>query len=452
MVETSAVQIVALSVQRPIFRGDKAAVWTASVARLRELAAGWNTGLTVVAEPVIDARSAVGVAEHVATLRPDIVIVQATTFATADCFRPVLDLGLPTVLWAVAEPQLGGPLPLNSLCGVNFVRSLDGDGWETYWLYDNDEESFCRLRDLVTAVRAGKALQSARILALGGTAPTFTAFEADVAAVRGRFGVTVETAELDEWFAEIKRVDDAAAVALAEELAGEAEECADAAALLPAARVDLALRRLVLDRGYDAVALRCWPECADRTGAMPCAAVARLFDAGRPGACEGDLLGAVSLLGLKYLSGRDPVLLDLSHLDESGAVFWHCGNGPRSLADGGRTRIRTHFNRPDTWAVREMAIAPGPATQLRFADLGSASLFDGCFQAAEPAFDGISGRLAEVRWAGVRPLTGRELVATVLERRLPHHFAFVPGHLCSAARLLCHRLGLQLVEPFVEEG
>ena len=98
---------------------------------------------------------------------------------------------------------------------------------------------------------------------------------------------------------------------------------------------------------------------------MPCAAVARLFDRGRPGACEGDVLGAVSLLALQALSGGPTALMDLSHIAGDGLVFWHCGNAPKALAAEGVTRLETHFNRPEIGCVRGMRVASGEATMLR---------------------------------------------------------------------------------------
>lgn len=433
-------RVAAVSVQRPIFRGDKQAVWTRSVRGLGAVVAELGGVLETARDPVTGAHEALVKGAELAATGPDLVLVQATTFATADCFLPLLRTGRPTILWAVPEPTTGGPLPLNSLCGANFVLSVSGDGTPA-WLYGDlgDDAVRARLRVLLRAARATARLKRARVLLIGGPAPTFTRFEVTPAAVAARFGSRLEQVPLDELLTRIRAVPDQPAWAAGQALQ-EAEDTSavTAAQATAAGRVEVALAELAAD--YDAVAIRCWPEIAEQTGAMPCASVARLFDRGCPAACEGDVLGALSMVALQAMAECDPVLLDLSHVTDDGAVFWHCGNAPKSLA-AGPTRLATHFNRPDTGCVRQMCLAPGPTTMLRFTDPDRAVFFEGEWRAAPMQFDGVSGVLADVRWAG-RQLDGGALVAAVLDRRLPHHYAFVPGHWADECRALASWLGL----------
>ncbi len=433
-------RVAAVSVQRPIFRGDKQAVWTRSVRGLGAVVAELGGVLETARDPVTGAHDALAKGAELAATAPDLVLVQATTFATADCFLPLLRTGRPTILWAVPEPTTGGPLPLNSLCGANFVLSVAGD--ETpVWLYGDlgDEAVRGRLRVLLRAARAVARLRRARVLLIGGPAPTFARFAVTPAAVAARFGSTVSPVPLEELLTRVRAVPDHRARVAGQELqAAEDSAAVTAAQATAAGRVELALAELAA--GYDAVAIRCWPELAEQTGAMPCASVARLCDRGCPAACEGDVLGALSMIALQAMAERDPVLLDLSHVTDDGAVFWHCGNAPKSLA-AGPTRLATHFNRPDTGCVREMCLAPGPTTMLRFTDSDRAVFFEGERRAATMQFDGVSGVLADVRWAG-RQLDTGALVAAVLDRRLPHHYAFVPGHWADECRALANWLDL----------
>ncbi|MCC7491048.1 MAG: hypothetical protein IT204_01795 [Fimbriimonadaceae bacterium] len=444
-------RVAVVSIRRPIFRGDQDAVWQRSVAGLERLLAPEGVALTVLPTAVTDPTSAADLAIDLGRERPDLVLLQATTFATADLYAPLLSVGRPTGLWAVPEPDLGGPLPLNSLCGVNFIRSLDRPHDPlTKWFYGWPEQPAFRARLLTTvrALRALRRLRQARVLAIGGTAPTFERFALDSETVAARFGCQVDAKPLELLFERVARVREPAALDLAAELsAGLAAPLDDPTPLLPAARLELGLRELALASGYDAVALRCWPELPERCGAMPCAAVARLFDDGCPTACEGDLLGALSCLALAALSGRDPILMDLSHQVDEQLIFWHCGNGPRSQAAGGQVTLQNHFNRPDTPLVRQMVLAPGDTTMLRFVDDQAAAVFDGVWAAAPAAFEGVSGWLHRVTWNGEVALSPADLIATVLDRRLPHHYAFAPGQWADEAMELAAWLGLRLIEP-----
>lgn len=446
----TSLNVLAVSVQRPIFRGDKAAVWNASRQALEPLLQAHGAALQVLPEPVTDGDGAAAAAVAIADAMPDLVLVQATTFATAECFLPLLRTGRPTCLWAVPEPTLTGPLPLNSFCGVNFISSLLSPGEQVKWLYGDatDPAFVTRLEATLRALRAVRRLSGSKVLWIGGTAPTFERFEVDPMMLEGRFGVELERVDLERLFRIVAEVPDHVATQAAESMSTELDRCqVTPAQLLPCGRLDVALRKLIVDGGYDAAALRCWPECCDRTGAQPCASVARLFDEGHPTACEGDVLGAVSMLALAALAETDPILLDLSHVTDDALCFWHCGNGPKSLAEPGSTELQTHFNRPDFGAVRAMRMAPGEATMLRFTSLSEAAVFEGQWSAGPPAFDGLSGWLRDVRWRGSTPLSAKDTIATVLDRHLPHHFAFASGRLAEPAIELCGWLGIELLEP-----
>ena len=476
-----------VSVIRPAFKGDSPRVARDSLERLRSI--GDELGFRVVTADlgadrprtaggheiprfaVCDAAEAVTAAEQMTAAEVDFLLVQQTTFATGDVMAPLLLAAKRVGLWGVPEaagapapgtnraPEPGsllpgGPLPLNSLCGVNMTLSLldhpaVGREGPVKWFYGRaDDEAFmARLRPTIAALRGLRRLSGARILQIGGTAPGFYALEESPAWP----DVTVDTRPLEEFFQRIAAVSPRDAAARAGSWAGE-DSAVTAEQLGRAARIELALERWAREGEYDALAVRCWPELPERCGSMGCLAMGNVSRT-VPAACEGDVMGALSMLALSAMSKRPAILMDLSDVSAPGSaddalLFWHCGNAPLDWAAGGRSRLTTHFNRDGVGVVRDMTLRPGPATGFRLLRGGrQAVIVSGEFAGTGSArFDGVSGWLKRPRWNG-DPISAHGVVAGILDNRLPHHLALGDGEMTESLQELCAWLGASVVEP-----
>jgi L-fucose isomerase-like protein len=84
-----------------------------------------------------------------------------------------------------------------------------------------------------------------------------------------------------------------------------------------------------------ALAIRCWPEFASDFGISPCAAMSILQSEGMILACEGDILGALSMLAHKAIGGETPFLSDFSQVNfqDDFGLLWHCGVAACNLWD-----------------------------------------------------------------------------------------------------------------------
>lgn len=462
-----------VGVVRPLFRGDAPGAARASLAGLEALGRDHDfrvvtpqvtgnvehvaTGTPIPDFAVSDRDTAEQAARQLAEAGVDLLLVQHTTFSTGEVLVPLLHACERIGLWALPEAAGGaaeGPLPLNALCGLNMTLSfLDHpsvakpDG--VTWLYGNPDDAWFLERFLPTlaALRGLRAVSGARILAIGGTAPAFYGLEE-----RPRLpAVTVDDLPLAELFERVAAVPEQEAAAAAEAWAARETLETPRAQLLSAARIERALTGLAREGDYQALAVRCWPELPDACGAMACAAVGRLGDARMPAACEGDVMGALSMLALQGVSGAPGILMDLSDLDRSDDTLqlWHCGNAPLGWARGrGGTRLTTHFNRRETGVVRDMTLREGPATILRLLDGGRrAMIAGGRFLGGEKrGFDGVRGWLGDLHWNG-RRVDVKGFVSEMLDRRLPHHLALGDGEHVSAVRTLCGWLGAEPLAP-----
>ena len=202
-------------------------------------------------------------------------------------------------------------------------------------------------------------------------------------------------------------------------------ESRDAEALERSLRLHDGIRRLAAEHRWDAVAVRCWPECFTHWGGAACAPVAFLGDTGLPAACEADGYGALTSLLLEAVAGRPAFLADLVHLDaeENSFVVWHCGMAPPSMADPHRPIAAIdHPNRGVPLALH-FGLAPGPVTMARISQAGGRlRLFAGVGRVVDrpPAFLGTSGTV-QLRTPVER------LLDQVMDEGLEHHLVLVPG-------------------------
>ena len=454
-----SLRVAFVAVIRSAFKGDSDAVAARGYARLRELAGGALVG---DAERVRDANDATALAARLAGEDLDLLVIQHATFATGDLLEPLLGSAARVVVWAVPERAgarergpdgVRGPLPLNSFCGLNMTLSFAeqarfGSRSRLGWCYgDADDPRLARrLSNQLAAARAARAWQTTRVLAIGGTAPAFYGLELPDPPL----GATVIHEGLDALFARIADQPEGPVRASAAEWAQRETSEVEPAALERAARIDLALYASAREHDANAIALRCWPEIPERCDSMACAAMGRSGDRGIPAACEGDVWGALSMRVLEAIAGEPSALLDLSDFDDArdAILLWHCGNAPASFAAAG-TRLTTHFNRDGVGVVRDQTLKPGAATALRILpgvgdDAPELVVIEGeVLPELQPSFDGVRGWWGGLRWAG-ESLSSERALASILDARLPHHLALVPGNHGAALAEFAEAWGMRL--------
>ena len=450
--------VALLSIQRPLFRGDKEGAWRRSIDEIGPLCEGEGLAVHTYGPTIEDGATAVRAAAWLDETKPSLALVQLTTFATGEMLLPLAEADVRLGLWAIEETWREGPLPLNSLCGLNMYLSILGRSPHAVdrpckWFYGYPSDPFFEGRFRVTAgaLRAAARVEGARVGLIGGVAPAFYGLEADLAQVSKRFGAAFEEVSLDEFFQRAESVGEGELDTIAAAMEADATQCLAAPEQLrKSARIEAALRATITERGLDAAALRCWPEIPERLGAMPCASVGRVMGDQAPVACEGDPLGALAMLALEGMSRERPMMMDMSDWDrDDGTVLmWHCGNTPKEWADRRGDTLTPHFNRTDAGTVRQLVFREGPATVLRLLGDGEEALVcAGRFcKPDKPSFAGARGWMTGFRM-GAEKLDALTFVNTILERSLPHHFPMAQGDWEAAAREFAAWRRVKLVEP-----
>lgn len=191
MLTADPVRIGFVSVERDAFKGDASALTERAARDLRALGGEDGYELVRAPESVADVASATRMGAWLAAQPLDLVVVLHATFATGDLLAPLLRAQPRVCVWGVPEREglplrrLGirtdlSPLPLNSLCGLNMTLSLlEEPAVDVHrpvkWLWGAAQgDAFRgRWRTTVRALHGLRAVERARILQIGGTAPAF---------------------------------------------------------------------------------------------------------------------------------------------------------------------------------------------------------------------------------------------------------------------------------------
>jgi len=156
-----------------------------------------------------------------------------------------------------------------------------------------------------------------------------------------------------------------------------------------------------------------------------------------PVASEGDVLGAISQLVARSITGKVGYLLDMTEpdLDTGQLLMWHGGGGPLYLADDQGARWINHpmigrgtAEGPVYGAISDLVFADGPVSVFRVArDAGALFQMNCTIAGRDPSgFTGCRGWLEQFTMNGT-PRSLEDIVNTVMMHGLEHHFILVPG-------------------------
>ncbi|EFL88445.1 L-fucose/L-arabinose isomerase family protein [Ahrensia sp. R2A130] len=407
-------------------------------------------------ELLLDGEATLTAIRDAADANPDrLLILQITFTDAAMTVEAARNVDSPMAIWAVPEPRTGGRLRLNAFCGLNLASHALGLNHRRFgWAYAEggaadldallDETCWVAPIAAPTAPKAeGRSpLEGRRIARIGAHPDGFDTCAYDDDALSGLAGVKVDALELDDLFSRAKE-QPAHEVAALDETARYAiggMDDVDAGELDKSLRLKLALDSLREENGYDAFAIRCWPETFTEYGGAVCGPVSLLGEARVPCACEADVYGAVTQLLLQKVAEAPVFLTDIVDMDEADdtGVVWHCGQAPLSMAAEETPPSATiHTNRKMP-LLAQFALKPGRVTFVRISQaFGETSmvLASGEMLERPMAYTGTSG---VVRFD--KPIT--DVLPSMIGCGLEHHMALAYGDHADALEAAAKTLGL----------
>jgi len=460
------------------FPGDKKSVFEKTSKEVEKLSKLWNFDLYVYPHQVITPEDGYAAVKTLEEEKIDFLLLQCTSFS-AGTLAPIFARMKNTRLglWAIPESAKDGIVSFNSLCGINLYSSIIGHYLNNYkipvkWFYGNVDDPLFKDRLLVTvrALKAIKKLKQSSVALIGGLAPGFDDLYDDERNLIHLFdGLRIN--RLHE-YDEIKKI----AMAYPEEAVKKRmeEETAWGKGFLHAtankmmninARFAMAYEDFVKEKGYDAIAVSCWPKFQEDYMYSVCAAIGELNDKGIVAACEGDLTSAISMLLLKYVAEDTPVLMDMSDFDQKDdtILMWHCGPASKRFCEKKGFSYGLNYSGsahdPDekeisgTGVVRDMEFDPGKITIARLAGesdkifLATGEIID----SQKPSFHGSRGWIGNIK-IGREPVTALDFLNTVLVRHMQHHFPIVYGDYTDEMMEIMSWLGLKNIEKVSYEA
>lgn len=396
--------------------------------------------------------------------RVDLTILMCCRLVGDGCVvEPFMRSGQELAVWCLPEPVKTGPLLLNSMTCANLYMSAAklfssaDSGKQAGWLYGTPDDPLMkdRLQVMLDALYARKNLRGAVLMQIGQTSPGFVNLRCQAEEVAARWGVRIQSYSLREIFRDTEEIDEDSARELAGQLTAGAQCCTGSGQeLLLTARLILSLQALRQRFQVQAFSISCWPEFQQELHVSTCLAFAKLNEAGIPVSCEGDLPGALTMLAAHYVSGKAPMLMDLSAMDYEAdtILFWHCGMGLPCYADAQGFQLTKYpadsriLDLPGVCV--DVKFAPQPVTICRFSGAGAEKVFV-CQAMIVPgpdrSFDGARGWFSQFEMNG-RPLSAPKFFNTVCTSGTPHHYVICPGHIEAQMRELSTRCGAEIMK------
>ena len=314
---------------------------------------------------IIEVEDAKKNAHYLASQEIDGLICISGTFALGHL---VLELNKPIkkpiLLWGLNElPYDGGRIRLNSVCGINLNASnLYKAGVKDYHVIIGDTVD----EDWLDAIRIIKAFSQAHVGVIGSRAHGFFNLDVDELDLYNEVGVLVDFYQLSDIFNQ--KIDYHKLESRKEQLKALFDlSDLNSTQIEKVAELVIKFETFMEENDLTSIAVRCWPEFADKFGISPCAAMSVLQSEGKILTCEGDVLGSLSMIAHKAVGAETPFLADFSQVDfeEDSGLLWHCGVAPCNLWDGKCVRALDSAFAGGRGVTADFVMKSGPISILR---------------------------------------------------------------------------------------
>ena len=378
----------------------------------------------------------------------DALVLHFATFP-AGAVIPALarELDVPFLLLANPEtPSPDGVLEQNSFCGANMASHvLRKLGRRSRFVWGGAAETAAAVAPALRPLACAARLRGAKVGLVGGRVPGFYTSSFDEMRLQATFGVAVEVLDLLEVAELARRLPAVAGVDTLRGCAAQVNNVTDKELSL-AGNLLQTLRSTADKYALDALAVRCWPELPDCYGIAPCAVLGALNDAKLPTSCEGDVLGAVTMLAQRSLAdGGTPFFADLIAFDHgtNTGVAWHCGAAPPSLCRRfEETTLRKHMRVDGGDKKGVTNDFPLKAGRVTMAQLNETPAGYQMLIAAGTALDTegfVRGNPLRIKFDG--PM--RTLVDTIMEAGFGHHYSLIHADLKEPLADFCALLDIK---------
>lgn len=447
-INPSPTKLGVVCLARLTFEAPLAEQWYAQVrANLGQLG---GIELRALEKLVIEAPDADAAIAELRAKNVDALVIISGTFALGGLAMQLAQAftDIPLMLWAWQEPkEQTGKLRLNSLVGANTNASnlykLGHRPTVIYTAHDNPS-ALDQISRYACVAGILRDLKSLRIAFIGGHAPGFDDLAVDKLNLRRATGVEVIDVGLQILVAKAKAVAEDRAHAASQEILQEFEDVVEISARqgdLFAALV-IALTEFANDNKFGAMTLKCWGDLVEAYGIAGCGVVSIMNDRGVYTGCEGDIMGTISTLIARRLTGVHPFLTDFVSVDQATntGLMWHGGCGPVGLADPKQPKhLFSHFA-AGKGVTAGFALKPGRVTLLRLGDDGRNLRMLATTATALETEMVVRGTLSRVKF----DTDGMAFLDEILNNGWEHHLIMAYGEIVPELQMLARAMKIPL--------
>lgn len=415
-----------------------------TMAGMKKLAEKWDFDLYIAEQKVYCEEDATAAVKECEANGVDFLMVQLTSCPGngGTWIHEFTKIRAGLGVWAIPEEANEGPSPVNSFVGMTFYAGIIGHynlgrDVKYKWFYGNPEDEIFIKRFSVTvkAFQVIKKMNHSKVALVSGVSEGFGDLVFDERNVKRVFpGIKLSThneyraikekalAYSDE---EVKSV----AEAFVNDAKGIDKDCCKYVDI--STRIYMAYKEYILENNIDAIALNCIYKLGEDFGIHLCSIISKLCDDGFVVSCEGDFMGAISMLMLKYLTGNVPSLMDFPQFDEddNSILMWHCGaTGNDFVCDNCYTWEKSYSGEP---IVRDLDFKEGHVTIARLSgESDQLMVLDGDVIPGKKSFLGSGGWIENLKMNG-KDISALDFVNTILVQKFHHHYPIVFGNVAK---------------------
>ena len=261
------------------------------------------------------------------------------------CARLAKDLGVPVLLWGPLDerPEENGVRLRDTQCGL-FATGKVLRRFQVPFTYMTncrlEDPVFERgLRDFMAVCNVVRTFKQMRILQISTRPFDFWTTMCNEGELLEKFNIQLAPIPMPELTDMVRQVkaEQTEVLAVAEYCRANMDILVKPEELEMVAALKVAMKRLAVKYGCQAIAIQCWNQLQSELGIMPCAANSLLNEEGIPVVCETDIHGAITALMVEAAGMNETrgFFADwtIRHPDiANGELLQHCGPWPISVA------------------------------------------------------------------------------------------------------------------------
>ncbi|HHX26926.1 MAG TPA: hypothetical protein GX721_09695 [Firmicutes bacterium] len=376
-----------------------------------------------------------------------ILLLLGTWIDSPTVIDTVRAVDIPFAVWAEDNPA-----SFSLTAGGIVHGSLDEFGLKHRFFYGSpsSRELISQVSAYVDAACCSTELDGERLCVVGGRVTGMYTTMADIIQIKEVFGVEMEHVDSLRVYLDAEDLDsEEVAECKRDVLAQFGVVNLSERVLDRSVRLYMALKRILVDKGYRMAAVKCMDEMTNNYCSF-CLANSLLNDDGFTVSCEGDIYAALTMKILRTLSEGVALFGDINHVDHDGKIIRivNCGSMPSSLAESRKDvdlENQYEYLSEAGGAVTVFSVKGFPATGARlFRIRGALGMV---------AFQGETIRRPKEEFKEAREFWPHAFMKldcdthVLVQNLRSNHMHVSPGHCLNALREFCCLKDLKLVVP-----